>query len=68
MRDRRTGRLGTYMATQGGEVYLRPSTGGTEWTTTPANVEPYGDEPTILVVSIPDSRYPTPEPDPAVAA
>ncbi|MFD7738429.1 hypothetical protein [Streptomyces sp. MJM8645] len=40
VQDQRTGRLGAYMETRGGEAYLRPPEGGTEWTTTPANVAP----------------------------
>ncbi|MFJ8472142.1 hypothetical protein [Kitasatospora sp. NPDC094011] len=57
VRDQRTGRLGTYMDTRSGEVYLRPLKGGTEWTTTPAAVEQHGDVPAIAVGVIPDARY-----------
>ncbi|WP_188296143.1 hypothetical protein [Streptomyces sp. CBMA156] len=38
--DRRTGRTGIYMDTIGGEHYLRPETGGREWTAEPHQVDP----------------------------
>ncbi|MEV7022812.1 hypothetical protein [Kitasatospora sp. NPDC093558] len=47
--DRRTGRTGIYMDTIGGEHYLRPESGGREWTADPTHVTPApgpaGDEP-----------------------
>ncbi|MFJ2575950.1 hypothetical protein [Kitasatospora aureofaciens] len=60
VKDRRTGRLGTYMDMRGGEAYLRPPEGGTEWTTNPASIERYGDESRVVVNIIPDRRYPVP--------
>lgn len=38
--DRRTGRTGIYMDTVGGEHYLRPESGGREWTADPSHVTP----------------------------
>ncbi|MFD8085692.1 hypothetical protein ACFV4F_28785 [Kitasatospora sp. NPDC059722] len=38
--DRRTGRTGIYMDTIGGEHYLRPESGGREWTADPTHVTP----------------------------
>ncbi|MFF7990310.1 hypothetical protein ACFZDG_11030 [Kitasatospora xanthocidica] len=40
VRDRRTGRVGEYMDTIGGERYLRPEGGGKEWAADPVNVGP----------------------------
>ncbi|MGW6913779.1 hypothetical protein ACWGB8_08155 [Kitasatospora sp. NPDC054939] len=38
--DRRTGRIGIYMDTIGGEHYLRPLGGGREWTAAPGHIAP----------------------------
>ncbi|WP_371479753.1 hypothetical protein [Kitasatospora sp. NBC_00315] len=40
VRDRRTGRDGVHMATEGGLLYLRPAGGGVEWTARPEDVGP----------------------------
>ncbi|SDT78307.1 hypothetical protein SAMN05216371_5686 [Streptomyces sp. TLI_053] len=34
------GKVGAYMGTEGGEVYLRRPSGGCEWTTDPGSIEP----------------------------
>jgi hypothetical protein len=43
--DRRTGRTGIYMDTIGGEHYLRPESGGLEWTAEPNHVSPAPEPP-----------------------
>ncbi|WP_395294553.1 hypothetical protein ACF9IK_14100 [Kitasatospora hibisci] len=42
--DSRTGRTGIYMDTIGGEHYLRPESGGREWTALPGRVGPVPDQ------------------------
>ncbi len=34
------GRVGAYMGTEGGQIYLRPPSGGCEWTTRPGSIKP----------------------------
>ncbi|MFJ3221675.1 hypothetical protein ACIPLC_37935 [Kitasatospora sp. NPDC086801] len=38
--DRHSQRTGVYMDTLAGKYYMRPETGGCEWTADPADVEP----------------------------
>ncbi|MEV7925284.1 hypothetical protein [Kitasatospora sp. NPDC088779] len=40
VKDTKTGQPVVYMETRSGEAYLRPPSGGTEWTTAPANIVP----------------------------
>ncbi|MFF0414135.1 hypothetical protein ACFYUY_27310 [Kitasatospora sp. NPDC004745] len=54
--DRRTGRTGIYMDTLGGEHYLRPETGGCEWTAEPGHLSPAPTSPPATD---------DPDPDPA---
>ncbi len=35
-----SGKVGAYMGTEGGQIYLRPPEGGCEWTTRPDAIEP----------------------------
>jgi hypothetical protein len=38
VKDLKSGRLGVYMDTLGADAYLRPPSGGVEWTTAPAAI------------------------------